>query len=128
MSSFRIKLSTKTFNSGAVELIYSTIKPSNLVLTGLTNVVGTPMEKIRINPQDYAYIASITRIMFPRTTISLGCARGKGTIRSEIDGLCTGIANNIAIPTQKSYKEAKKRKLTINEYKSCCCFLSEDLR
>jgi uncharacterized radical SAM superfamily protein len=112
----------------ALELIHSTIKPSNLVITGLTNVVGTPLEKTKINPLDYAYIVSIARIMFPRTTISLGCARGKGTIRSEIDRLCAGVTNNIAIPTQTAYKDAQKRGLTINEYKSCCCFLSEDLK
>jgi uncharacterized radical SAM superfamily protein len=112
----------------ALELVHSTIKPKNLVITGLTNVVGTPMEKTKIKPEDYAYILSVARIMFPKTIISLGCARGKGLIRSEIDRLCTCIANNVAIPTRASYIKAKKHNLKINEYKSCCCFLSEDLK
>ncbi len=108
--------------------IISAIKPSNVVVIGLTNIVGTPMENIRINPNDVINILCNARLRFPDTHVSLGCARGKGGIRSEIDKLAvqSGV-NNIAVPTPAAYAEAKKLNLEVREYHACCSLLPEDL-
>lgn len=109
--------------------IISSINPSNVVIIGLTNLVGTPMEKIRINPRDLIKILCLARIEFPGSYISLGCARGKGELRAEIDKLAlqAGV-NNVAIPTPTAYKEAKKLNLKIREFKACCALLPKQLK
>lgn len=111
----------------ALEII-SSIKPTNIILTGLTDQTNTPMEGIKISPQDFLQIAKETRKKFPDTPISLGCARGKGRIREEIDRLCIKIADNIAVPTKTAYIEARKNNLKINEYNTCCSFLPEEIK
>jgi len=111
----------------ALEII-SSIKPSNVVIIGLTDIVGTPMEDIKINPHDFLKVLCNARLMFPESYVSLGCARGKGCIREEIDRLSVRAGvNNIALPTQAAYDEARKLGLTIREHKACCALLPEEL-
>jgi len=111
----------------ALEII-SSIKPTNVVVIGLTNLVGTPMEGVKINPMDLIKVLCLARIKFPESYISLGCARGKGEIRAEIDKLAvqTGV-NNIAVPTPEAYREARRLNLKIKEFKACCALLPEQL-
>jgi uncharacterized radical SAM superfamily protein len=108
--------------------IISCIKPSNIVLTGLTDQEGTALAGIKIDPEDFIYVLCLARKKFPDTYLSLGCARGKGEIRSEIDrmAICAGV-NNIAVPTKAAYEEAKRMGLKINEYSACCSLLPEQL-
>ncbi|MEA3255247.1 MAG: radical SAM protein [Candidatus Altiarchaeota archaeon] len=109
--------------------IISCIKPSNVVIIGLTNLMGTPMEDVRIKPGDLIRILCLARIMFPESYVSLGCARGKGEVRSEIDKLAVQAGvNNIAVPTPEAYREAERLNLTIREFKACCALLPEQLR
>lgn len=109
--------------------IISCIKPSNVVIIGLTNLMGTPMEDVRIKPGDLIRILCLARIRFPESYISLGCARGKGEVRSEIDKLAVQAGvNNIAVPTPEAYREAERLNLTIREFKACCALLPEQLR
>jgi uncharacterized radical SAM superfamily protein len=109
--------------------IISSITPSNVVIIGLTNLVGTPMEKVRINPSDLVEILCRARISFPRSYVSLGCARGKGEIRAEVDKLAVQAGvNSIAVPTSEAFKEARKLNLEVREFKACCAVLPEQLR
>ena len=111
----------------ALEII-SHIEPSNVVIIGLTNLVGTSMKDIRINPPDLIKILCLARIKFPGSYISLGCARGKGEIRAEIDKLAVQAGvNNVAVPTQSAYKEAKKLNLEIRKFNGCCALLPDQL-
>ncbi len=111
----------------ALDLI-SCIKPSNIVITGLTDLEETPMTGIKISPVDFMSVVCLARRKFPDTYISLGCARGKGVIRSEIDrmGVDAGV-NSIAVPTRAAYEEATRLGLKINEYSACCALLPEQL-
>ena len=112
----------------ALDLI-SCIKPANIVITGLTDLQETPMDGIKISPVDFIRVVCVARRKFPDTYISLGCARGKGVIRSEID--CMGVdagVNSIAVPTKAAYVEADLLGLKINEYSACCALLPEQLR
>ena len=107
----------------ALEII-SHITPTNVVIIGLTNLVGTPMEDIRINSGDLIRILCLARIKFPDSYISLGCARGKGEIRAEIDKLAVQAGvNNVAVPTPAAYDEAKRLNLEIREFNACCAVL-----
>ncbi len=111
----------------ALEIV-SHIKPSNVVIIGLTNILGTPMEHIRIKPEDVIRILCLARLRFPESYMSLGCARGKGSIRADIDKLAVHAGvNNIATPTPSAYREAKKLGLEIREYRACCAVLPEQL-
>ena len=108
--------------------IISCIKPSNIVLTGLTDQEGTPMQGVKIDPDDFIRILCLARKKFPNTYISLGCARGKGEIRSKIDRMAVSAGvNNIALPTKAAYEEAERMGLKINEYSACCALLPEQL-
>jgi len=111
----------------ALELI-SAIKPSNIVIIGLTGILGTPMEKVRISPEDFVRVVCYAREIFPECVISIGCARGKGHVREEIDRLSVRCAvNAIAVPTQAAYEEARSRGLKITELDSCCALLPGEL-
>ena len=109
--------------------IISCIKPSSIVLIGLTDLEGTPMQGMKISPEDFIRILCLARKKFPDTYISLGCARGKGAIRAEIDRMAVSAGvNAIAVPTAASYMRAKELGLRINEYSACCSLLPEQLR
>ena len=111
----------------ALEII-SCIKPTNIVITGLTGLGGTPMQGVKIRPMDVARVVCQARIRFPESYVSLGCARGKGGIREEIDRLCIRVGvNGIAIPTNAAYDEAEKEGLAVKEYDSCCALTAKDL-
>ncbi len=111
----------------ALEII-SCIKPSNIIIIGLTDLEGTPMQGIKIRPQDVARIVCKARLDFPGSLVTLGCARGKGAIREEIDRLCVKAGvNGVAIPTAAAYDAARKEGLAINEYEACCALTAKDL-
>jgi uncharacterized radical SAM superfamily protein len=112
----------------ALEII-SSIKPTNVVVIGLTNLKGTVMENVRIAPSDLIEILCRARIKFPKSYVSLGCARGKGDIRAEIDKLAVQAGvNNIAVPTSEAYKETGRLGIGIREFRACCALLPEQLQ
>ncbi len=111
----------------ALEII-SAITPTNIVIIGLTNLKGTPMENVRINAEDLIRVLCHARIKFPDSYISLGCARGKGDVRAEIDRMAVKAGvNNIAVPTPDAYREAERRSLEIKEYLACCALMPGNL-
>ena len=116
-----------THELNALEII-SCINPSNVVIIGLTNLMGTPMENVRIKPDDLIRILCLARIKFPGSYVSLGCARGKGDMRAEIDKLAVQAGvNNVAVPTPTAYEEAERLNLRIREFKACCALLPGEL-
>jgi uncharacterized radical SAM superfamily protein len=109
--------------------IISCIKPSSIVLIGLTDLAGTSMQGVKIDPADFIRVLCLARKKFPDTYLSLGCARGKGEIRAEIDRMAVSAGiNAIAVPTKAAYDEANRLGLEINEYSACCALLPEQLR
>ncbi|MBN2014984.1 MAG: radical SAM protein [Candidatus Altiarchaeota archaeon] len=109
--------------------IISSIKPSNIVVIGLTNIIGTQMEDVRINAIDVVEVLCKARLRFPESFVSLGCARGKGDVRAEIDRLAVRAGvNSIAVPTPTAYMEAEKFGLGVREFHACCALLPEQLQ
>lgn len=108
--------------------IISCIKPTNVVVIGLTNLSDTPMENIWIKPEDVAEVLCEARIRFPESYVSLGCAHGKGEVRAEIEKLAVQCGvNNIAVPTKAAYAEAEACSLEIKEFSACCSLLPRQL-
>lgn len=111
----------------ALEII-SCIKPRNVVVIGLTDVVGTPMEGVKIMPEDVARILCLARLRFPESYVSLGCAHGKGGVREEIEKLAVKAGvNSIALPTASAYREARRLGLEAREFGACCALTPEEL-
>lgn len=112
----------------ALEII-SAIEPTTIVIIGLTNLAETPMENVRISPNDFLTVLSAARKRFPKTYLSVGCAHGKGAVRSEIDSLAVRMGvDAIALPTPAAYREAAALGLKVAEYGACCCLPPEQLR
>jgi uncharacterized radical SAM superfamily protein len=111
----------------ALEII-SAIKPTTIVIIGLTNLVGTPMADVRIRPEDFLHVLSAARERFPKTYLAVGCAHGKGVVRSEIDRLAVRAGvDAIALPTHAAYREAAALNLKVTEFGACCCLPPEQL-
>jgi uncharacterized radical SAM superfamily protein len=109
--------------------IISAIEPTTIVIIGLTNIAGTPMENVRIRPEDFMEVLSAARERFSKTFLAVGCAHGKGVVRSEIDRLAVRLGvDAIALPTQAAYREAAALGLKVTEYGACCCLPPEQLR
>ncbi len=105
------------------------INPNLIVLLGLIPTVDTPMQGIPPpSPHQIAKIIAITRILFPKTPLSLGCMRPGKRLRTQIDlyAVQAGI-NRIEIPTQKALQWATQRGLHIHKYNSCCAVPIERL-
>ena len=105
----------------ALSLLKS-ISPYLIVLLGLIPTVDTSMQdKEPPTAQTIAKIIATTRLLFPRTPLSLGCMRPGKKLRNQIDryAIQAGI-NRIEIPTLKSIQFASERGLQIQRHESCC--------
>ncbi len=81
------------------------------------------------DPLDIAKIVLLTRIIFPKTEISLGCMRPRGAIKTEIEKLAiqSGI-NRIEIPSSGTIKWLKSVNPDVElEYFSACCAIPREL-
>lgn len=98
------------------------IKPDIIVLLGLIPTENTPVQNLPPpNPKEIAKVIATARLLFPNTSLSLGCMRPGKMIRNEIDQLAiqAGI-NRIEIPTQKAIQYAIQKGLQIQNHSSCC--------
>ena len=105
----------------ALQMI-SKYKPSALVIIAFMPIKGTKMEKISPpKPLEIAKILAITRLMFPKTPLALGCMRPKGGHRIETDTMAikAGV-NAIAFPAREAIEFAKKRGYRTH-FSSLCC-------
>jgi len=104
----------------ALEVI-SCIKPGSIVLTGLTGIGGTPMEGVGLVAGDFIRILCRARKAFPDVYLALGCARGVGTVKEEIDRMAVRAGvDAVAVPTRAAYDEARRLGLRIRECPVCC--------
>ena len=83
-----------------------------------------PLNKFKTpNPKDIGKVIGITRILFPKTEISLGCMRPRGSIKIEIEKLAfkAGITR-IEIPSKETLRWMREIDPMIKfEYYSACC-------
>ncbi len=75
------------------------------------------------DPYEIAKIITLTRIIFPKTEISLGCMRPRGRVRGKIEryAIKAGITR-IEIPLRQTYNWILKKnpKIEVNFYSACC--------
>ncbi|TFF86973.1 MAG: radical SAM protein [Promethearchaeota archaeon] len=102
------------------------IEPELIVLIAFIPTKNTPMESTPPpNSNDISRIVCLTRLMFPRSEISLGCMRpkkGRSKIEIEKKAFDSGITRMV-LPSRKTINY-----ITSNQYKvvkyNCCCGVS----
>jgi uncharacterized radical SAM superfamily protein len=106
----------------ALHIIQETVEPSAIVIIALVPSQKTPMETTP-PPSNYdiARICAITRALFPKTEIALGCMRPRGRARREMEQLAieAGVTR-IAVPTQTTLKYLKENGYKISVNHTCC--------
>ena len=98
------------------------VTPAALVIIAFMPIHGTAMAKTTPpKPTDIAKVASVARLMFPKTPLILGCMRPKGAIRGETDVLAlkAGV-DAIAFPSENAVKYAEGKGCTVS-FSSYCC-------
>lgn len=102
--------------------IISTISPSTIVLIALKPTPKTLMQNISPpSPQTIATITAITRILFPKTSIALGCMIPGGKQKTETELLAVKAgANKLTIPTHQTQRQLQKQKYTLKHHETCC--------
>lgn len=110
----------------ALELI-KTIHPATIIITGLMPVAGTPMERIKPEPSDFARVIKKAIEMFPDTPVVLGCAHSSGKDRGDIEktAIECGVAG-IATPALQTIEYARDKGFEINYYGTCCCLIPDE--
>ena len=102
------------------------INPELLVFITIIPTRGTLMEKVTPpKPETVVKIIAIARLMFRKTSISLGCMRPGGIRRGKLDSLALNVVDRIAVPTPRALKEAEELGLKIEKYNSCCALPNE---
>ncbi|MFW6117674.1 MAG: radical SAM protein [Thermoproteota archaeon] len=102
--------------------------PSALVIIAFMPIHGTQMESVTPpKPMDIAKVTATTRLMFPKTPLSLGCMRPKGKhrIKTDILALKSGV-NAIAFPTEEAINAAKEMDYEISFSPLCCSQVYSD--
>lgn len=97
------------------------IKPATVVITALMPLRGTPMEKVKVAVFDVIKVIVVAKLMFPHTTVTLGCARAKGSDRLLIEKLAiqAGI-DSMAVPSEATVRVAESLGLEPQGYAACC--------
>ena len=92
----------------------------HLVIVSLMPLPGTPMHKVRPPaPAEVANVMVEARMRMPETSMSLGCARQRGSHRLEMYALEAGI-NRMALPSPEALGLAGQLDLEIRFQKTCC--------
>ncbi|MGA2682502.1 MAG: radical SAM protein [Candidatus Bathyarchaeia archaeon] len=111
----------------ALEIV-SHAKVSTIAIVVLIPTKETAMADILpSSPEDVAKVISIANLMFPNTSVSLGCVRPGKDYREKIDELAirAGIGK-LAIPTENSLRTARNLGLDIKSYNDImCCSVDE---
>jgi lipoyl synthase len=104
------------------------VKPSALVIIAFMPIHGTEMEKVApTKPIDIAKVAAMARLMFPLTSLVLGCMRPKGKARSMTDVLAlkAGV-DAIAFPSEEAIEYAKIKGYYASFSSYCCAQMYVD--
>ncbi len=108
----------------AVEMI-AQFDVEQVVIVSLMRIPGTPVETVNTpSAEEVAEIIAETRLKFPRTQISLGCARERGNTRMELLAIDAGV-NRMVIPSEEAIRRAEDYGLAIR-YQRTCCSVSKD--
>lgn len=108
----------------------SKYNPSALVIIAFMPIHGTEMEKVEPpKPSDIAKVIATARLMFPKTSLALGCMRPKGKHRVETDILAikAGV-NAIAFPTEEAIKTAENFGYEVSFSSFCCSQIYSDIK
>jgi len=102
--------------------IISTIKPSTIVLIALKPTPKTPLQNTQPpTPKTIAAITAITRMLFPKTPIALGCMIPGGKQKTKIQTLAAKAgANKLTTPTHQTQKQLTKQKYKLKYHETCC--------
>lgn len=98
------------------------INPDEIVIIGLIPTKLTLMEHTPApSPEAFTQIVAITRLMFPKTPLSVGCMRPKGRLRIEIDKqIIKSGADRLVLPTKSALRELTELNLIIKKIEACC--------
>ncbi len=108
----------------AVEII-SRFRVRQIVIVSLMGIPGTPLEGISPpRAEEIADIIAEARFKVPEASISLGCARQRGNVSTEILAIDTGV-NRMALPSEEAIRHAGRYGLEIR-YQKTCCSVSRD--
>jgi len=96
--------------------------PSLLVWVAFMPLRRTPMEAKQPLPlEDAALLLAESRLMFPDSRISLGCARPRGTYGRDLERLAVDAGmNRIAVYSDETLEYAKSLGLQVDVHGSCC--------
>lgn len=106
----------------------SPTEPSALVLIAFMPIPGTVMAKVKPpEPVDIYKVTAITRLMFPKKPLALGCVRPKGKHRDETDVLAlkAGV-DAIAFPSEAVIEYAKSHGYKFSFSSYCCAQVNMD--
>ena len=98
----------------------SCISPTEIIIIALMPLKSTPMENVRVAPEDVLEVIEEARKKFPTTRIILGCAHSTGEDRALIEELVIEKVDGIAMPTPRVKKLAEKLNFKIYEQHTCC--------
>jgi uncharacterized radical SAM superfamily protein len=104
-------------------------EPSAVVVIAFMLIRGTEMETVNPpSPLAIARVVATARLMFPETSLALGCMRPKGKHRAETDVLAlkAGV-DAIAFPTEEAIAYAENRGLEVSFSPYCCSQIYVDV-
>jgi hypothetical protein len=93
-----------------------------LVWVGFMPLRGTPMSRVPPLPlEDAAQLLAESRILFPETEISLGCARPRGPYRTALEKLALDAGvNRMALYSEETAAHARSLGLVVHFQETCC--------
>jgi hypothetical protein len=102
--------------------ILEEISPAMIVWIVLMPLRGTPMEGVKPPAvEDVGRLLSESRLRFPDSEISLGCARPRGRIRELIEAMAVDAGvNRMALYSQRAVEKARSYGLEITYMDTCC--------
>ncbi len=110
----------------ALEMIRQ-VEPSALVLIVITPQPGTVMENIKLPDLDKVTdIIARARNEFPRSPVTLGCARPYGRYKKELERIAIDCGlDGIAYPDETTFIYAQNKGLTVNVSELCCSLIGD---
>jgi lipoyl synthase len=93
---------------------------AQLVVVAFMGLPGTPLHRAAPPPPEaVAGLIARARLRMPDLTISLGCARPRGTSRLDVLAVDAGV-NRMALPSEEAIARARHHGLAIRYQRSCC--------
>jgi lipoyl synthase len=111
----------------ALQLIQR-VNPAALVIIAFMPIHGTKMAMVPPpKPLDIAKVVAMTRLMFPKTPLVLGCMRPKDKLRNEIDVLAlkAGV-DAVAFPSKDAVEYARRSGFGAVFSSFCCAQMYRD--